>query len=176
MEKECRRCFRSLPLSEFYQHKQMFDGYLNVCKQCTKSRVSKHRTSNIDRIKEYDRNRPNKKERVEKVKQKRLWLKANDSEKYNQQEENKKLWARNNKDKVSKQKQKWIENNPEKRRAHHIVNNAIRDGRLFKPNKCSLCENAEKIHGHHDDYSKPLDVRWLCVACHKQFHRDLEAT
>lgn len=173
MRKECRRCFKSLPLSKYYQHKQMFDGYLNVCKECTKNRVKKHRDNNLDKIKEYDRNRPNKKERIEAVKTRRLWLKKYDPIKHSEQEENKKIWAHNNKDKVNKLKRKWIENNPEKRRAHHIVNNAIRDGRMSKPSICSVCGKGGRIEGHHKDYSKPLDVIWLCAACHRQLHRDL---
>ncbi len=27
-----------------------------------------------------------------------------------------------------------------------------------------------KVHAHHHDYSKPLDVEWLCKDCHWQQH------
>jgi len=33
-----------------------------------------------------------------------------------------------------------------------------------------VCGSSEYIHAHHDDYDKPLDVRWLCAAHHKQWH------
>jgi hypothetical protein len=49
-----------------------------------------------------------------------------------------------------------------------MVNNAIRDGKLFSE-PCAVC-GEEKTHAHHDDYSKPLNVRWLCAAHHKQWH------
>jgi hypothetical protein len=55
--KKCRRCNIEKPFSEYYKHKEMFDGYLNICKECTKKRVGKHRVENIDRIREYDRTR-----------------------------------------------------------------------------------------------------------------------
>ena len=55
--------------------------------------------------------------------------------------------------------------------AHVITRNAARDGTLIKPNNCSVCGSTEKIEGHHDDYSKPLEVRWLCSKCHKEWHK-----
>lgn len=35
---------------------------------------------------------------------------------------------------------------------------------------CEKC-GAPKAHAHHDDYTKPLDVRWLCRSCHGVEHR-----
>lgn len=60
----------------------------------------------------------------------------------------------------------WRIDNPEKYKAHNKVNYAIKAGKLIKPNCCEECENNEKLHAHHDDYSKPLKVKWLCVKCH----------
>ena len=58
--------------------------------------------------------------------------------------------------------------NPNKYKAHSMVNNAIRGKRLFKE-PCEVC-NKQETHAHHDDYAKPLNVRWLCPPCHKSWH------
>lgn len=63
----------------------------------------------------------------------------------------------------------WKAANPEKVAAHNAVNHAIESGRLVRQ-PCEVC-GAEPGHGHHDDYSKPLDVRWLCARCHAATHR-----
>jgi hypothetical protein len=55
--KTCRKCSRELPLSDYYAHPYMADGHLNICKACTKKRVSAHREANIERIRAYDRER-----------------------------------------------------------------------------------------------------------------------
>jgi len=55
---------------------------------------------------------------------------------------------------------------PEKYRARTAVSNAIRDGKLLRE-PCSGCGKTGRIHAHHDDYSKPLDVVWLCEMCHR---------
>ena len=47
---------------------------------------------------------------------------------------------------------------------------ALRHGLLKKPKTCSLCGDSGKIHGHHPDYKKPLDVVWLCATCHMREH------
>lgn len=57
---------------------------------------------------------------------------------------------------------------PEKYAAVTAVNNAVRDKRL-KRQPCEKCGNP-KSEAHHDDYSKPLDVRWLCFRHHREVH------
>jgi hypothetical protein len=56
---------------------------------------------------------------------------------------------------------------PEKYRAHYAVSNAIRDGRMTKQ-PCEFCGSTIRVEGHHDDYSRPLDLRWLCFKHHRE--------
>jgi hypothetical protein len=60
---------------------------------------------------------------------------------------------------------------PEKIAARQAVQVAIAAGRLVKQ-PCATC-GAGKVQAHHRDYSKPLEVVWLCVPCHNAEHRRL---
>lgn len=53
-----------------------------------------------------------------------------------------------------------------KARASSVVRRAIRDRLLSNPQCCELCGKQGYVVGHHDDYSEPLSVRWLCQSCH----------
>ena len=64
--------------------------------------------------------------------------------------------------------QEYRAKNPEAYQAHTAVSNAVRDGRLRKE-PCLFCGEA-RVHGHHRDYSKPLEVVWLCAKCHHRLH------
>ena len=58
-------------------------------------------------------------------------------------------------------------------RVSDITELAVEKGILINPKKCSVCgEEKAKISGHHDDYNKPLEVRWLCSKCHYEWHKD----
>lgn len=67
-------------------------------------------------------------------------------------------------------KNRWRERHPERHYAHRIVEWAIESGKLVRPDACEACGNAGRVQGHHEDYSKPLEVRWLCSVCHKGEH------
>ena len=55
---------------------------------------------------------------------------------------------------------------PLKVKARETLRNAVRDGRIEKPSQCVMCSTVGPVEGHHTDYSKPLDVEWLCQRCH----------
>lgn len=62
------------------------------------------------------------------------------------------------------------EKNPTKTSARRVVEAALKVGKLKKPSQCQGCgrsANETRIGAHHYDYSKPLDVVWLCAACHR---------
>lgn len=76
---------------------------------------------------------------------------------------------------VAKHREKY----PEQAEANRIFSQAIRNKRIIRPNACELCGTSpppnrlgrSSIQGHHDDYSKPLEVRWFCQPCHIEHHR-----
>ena len=68
--------------------------------------------------------------------------------------------------------QRWVAANPDKRAAQVAVGNAVRDGRLVKGH-CALVDTGQcggRIEAHHEDYTRPLDVVWLCQRHHRATH------
>ncbi len=59
-----------------------------------------------------------------------------------------------------------------KRIARLVVGNAIRTGKLMAA-PCERCGYGVGVQAHHEDYSKPLEVNWLCKRCHGQRHREI---
>jgi hypothetical protein len=147
--KTCFKCLEVKPLSDFYVHKNMCDGHLNKCKECTKKEVS--------------------------VREKRL--KETNLVWYESELERHRVKAAKTRaaGKISPHtesgKNRWQSANKHKRKAHHAVNNAVRDKRFTKQ-PCEFC-GSNDTQAHHDDYSKPLEVRWLCIPHHAQVHREL---
>lgn len=52
----------------------------------------------------------------------------------------------------------------------YLVAVAIRNGSLTSANRCESCGNTGRVQAHHHDYSRPLDVQWLCMTCHRALH------
>lgn len=70
---------------------------------------------------------------------------------------------------VAKALRKYRSTYPDRIKAHTEVRNAIVAGIIVRQ-PCEVCGSTENIHGHHDDYSKPLEVRWLCPKHHREHH------
>lgn len=60
-----------------------------------------------------------------------------------------------------------------KHRANNLLTKAIKNNKVKKPEKCSVCLKKAKIDGHHYDYSKPYDVIWVCRQCHSNIHHNI---
>ncbi len=59
---------------------------------------------------------------------------------------------------------------PEKHKARDIVNKRIKRGVSLSKAPCVVCGSTRAIHAHHKDYSKPLDITWLCRKHHREVH------
>jgi len=60
-----------------------------------------------------------------------------------------------------------------KRICREATNRRINSGLLVKEN-CEVCDTNENIQAHHDDYTDPMNVRWMCSWCHAQHHKNLK--
>lgn len=144
--KVCKKCSEEKPIDSFYKSDP------NRCKECIRIAVKANRLAKIEYYRSFDKARGSMPHRVaarkEYAKTKRGIAASNAA------------------------KKKWEEHNKEKKRLHGVVTNAVRSGKILKPVFCQVCGKTNcRIEGHHDDYTKPLEVRWLCSACHREWHK-----
>jgi hypothetical protein len=102
--KVCFKCNIEKEEAQFYRHSAMADGYLNKRKDCTKADVKNNYIKNIDRYKEYFRERAKLPSSIQARKD------------YVNTEKGKEI--------ANNSKYKWTRNNPIKRMANIIVGNA----------------------------------------------------
>lgn len=93
--------------------------------------------------------------RLQNLEYRKQWEKKNDSRIERRMQHNARVEA-------------WRKLNPEKVKAKDAVHSALSKGTLNRQ-PCEVC-GAEKVHAHHPDYSKPLDVQWLCPTHHAKVH------
>jgi len=154
--KICFKCEVEKDLNEFYKHSGMLDGRLNKCKSCAKNDVANHRSLNIHKVREYDRNRPNHVARAERHNERMKLLKEKDPDKYKQ---------------IISSSSDWGKKNRHKRNAHNKSRRAVINGNIKKSSSCEHCSSETKLEGHHPDYDRPTYVIWLCKKCHGLEHK-----
>ena len=147
--KTCFKCAQLKPTSEFYVHRRMSDGHLNKCKSCSKKDVAN------------------------RVAIKRLipeWVVSERERCRKKQERYRHLGLA--KQVTREVKARWEERHPLKIDAHKKAHRAVRSGKLKNPGICQDClDKTTNLDKHHEDYSRPLDIVWLCKKCHGIRHR-----
>jgi hypothetical protein len=143
-QKRCRKCETIKPFDDFYFDFRVSDYRRSECKECTRKadtdRWAKKLVTDLEGV--LKRRRRIRIHRVFKAK-------------FKTPEYRKLVFAR------AKAR------HPEKAIALWKVHNATKSGKL-KRKPCSVC--GKKAEAHHDDYSKPLNVRWLCRTHHIEHH------
>lgn len=152
MTKRCTACLVVKELDEFHNEKSKKDGRKNICKDCINKQTKEYRNKNKKRVlsnaKKY---RVNNKEKIKEYKIK-------NPEKH-----------RGSVEKANKRSRRWEVGNKEKKRAHDAVARAIKSGKLLRQ-PCSVCSRTCDVEGHHEDYTKVLEVVWLCPQHHSDVH------
>lgn len=138
----CKHCLSEKDATAFYASNK------SRCKECVKESVTSHRQANLEAVRAYDRMRGGVAHRVAA----RKAYQATPA-----------FAASHNKANA-----RWMQANPERKRATGLVGKALRRGKLTRL-PCLVCGEA-KTEGHHPDYSRPLDVVWLCNRHHRAAH------
>lgn len=157
MEKVCKECGVLKPYTAYNKNYVKIGEVLHVCKACLNIRAKTYRQNNLEKWREYDRARAFLPHRVE--------ARRKNQKRWTTDPELKKLHQTRTKE--------WQLKNTEKRAAHVLVGNYLRDGKIIKK-PCERC-GSEHSEAHHDDYSKPLEIMWLCKTHHGHRHRELNA-
>lgn len=148
--KLCTRCKLGQPTSEFYSRRKSKDGLHSNCKSCCKETARLSRERNPERAAGLAR----------------AWAERNPE----RAAEAKRRYKRRHREKLRADSRRRRETEPEKIKARQILNNAVNYGKIERPDTCGRCEEQGDIQAHHHDYSKPLDVEWLCRGCHVEEH------
>lgn len=149
--KRCSACGSYKSESEFFKNAAMKkDGLSNQCKKCHSKSTKQYADTHRDKIREIGRIGKAKERKRDGVRLTRQ--KWNDW--YSGAREYRNKYQRNRYD-------------PVKRSAQNKLNKAVMYGRITRPKQCSKCDKHCKPDAHHSDYSKPLQVIWLCRSCHR---------
>lgn len=156
----CTKCHKEKSYKEFYSCDSREIGRMWNCKECIKAyqKTYKRRRTEEGRSIERKPECPEKKSEFN-----RKWYKENSA--YHKE------YYKQNALKRSKNNRAYEKRNPERVKAQHALYRALKKGILVRPNKCLVCATKCKPEGHHNDYTKQLEVVWVCRSCHLEIHR-----
>ena len=149
VDKLCTKCHQSLPIDQFYLSRGRPMGR---CKKCHIAISRIWAVAHPDKMRAYAR-----------VSMRKRWERDPDKVRARLR-----AWRLSHPDHDAKVE---AMRKPGAREAKAAILRAFRSGALVRPGACSECGADCKPDAHHPDYSKPLDVVWLCRTCHAKTWR-----
>ena len=165
----CTKCKTEKLIKEFSKNRRNKSGYHSRCKACRAEDMRKYRATPEGKIKTlestYKYQSTDRGANVAKQCRERYYssIKGVESRK-------KYLSSDSGKKKTNERIKRYRNKNKHKESARRKVRYAIRTGKMSR-DPCEVCGDP-KSHAHHDDYSKPLNVRFLCQKHHYEVHKD----
>lgn len=146
----------------YYQaNKEKWRDYEKTHREQINSKRREYYRKNAEKIREYKR-----KWEAEHKGRKQVY-----NERYYSSERGKatrKKYYEEHKQEFFERTKRSMEKYPVERKIRAMTDHAIVKGKIVRQ-PCEICGNPE-TDAHHDDYNKPLEVRWLCRSCHKKWH------
>ncbi len=152
----------------FQKDKTKSDGHKYMCKACRYKHEKKYRAANYKRIRQNEI-KSQLKHRIEDRARRRAAYADPSKDLRNKI----RTWQRKNPKSRYLTCHNWGKANRIKTRAHTKVQRAVKKGLLTRLD-CQICSKkglSVAAHAHHSDYTKPLEVLWLCNLHHKAWHR-----
>jgi ribosomal protein S27AE len=141
-EKLCSKCMKTKSIDDFYCHPR--SGRSGKCTECSIADRRSYRANNIEYYREYDRKR---------------YARCSHRRHRKRKKDPAQVLA-------------YRRSHPERRRAERTIHRMVLSGKIERPRHCSRCgSSSRKIEAHHEDYSKPTEVVWLCSKCHGDTRR-----
>lgn len=176
--KRCTKCGQSKPLADFGKHKQGRDGLRPSCKSCRREEGRAWREANPEYLREYYQTNKehlnNSAREYYQINKKRMRAAM---QRYYQANKEQMLeyyhaYYQENKAEYSKKQRIWNHANPQAKKAHQAIKNALKSGDLIRPDICQQCAAPGSVEAHHHSYESHhwLDVVWLCRSCHRSVH------
>jgi hypothetical protein len=142
--RKCRTCGEAKPLDEFYRHPSSASRRQSSCKACQKRRAAEWQQAHKGRHRDSVA----------------LWKST-----HREQVRRYESAGRARRDKADQALVRTVV------RVASTVRRAIKSGVLVPPDYCSSCADTDlKLDAVHEDYSRPLEVTWLCRRCHYRWN------
>lgn len=150
--KTCTKCKKTLPLDLFYRNRSAPDGRHSQCAECMKANTRRYMKQHREERRQYQRQ-----------------------------------YAAKFPERIEESNRKWRERHPDRHQQAHradreihvmevVARRAVKAAKAngtLVPQSCERCGSTTRIEAHHEDYSKPLDVNWLCSGCHGDRHKEI---
>ncbi len=162
--KRCSKCLRDLSLDNFHLSRTKQYGRTNLCKSCVAQYSRDRRRKKGDVLRRAERNyaRANRDRRI-------AYGRKYNAEHREELRQKSRDYHRGNTQQWQKYAKADARQDPVRLAAYTVLRKARRHG-VINEMPCIRCGSMLNLHAHHEDYSKPLEVEWLCASCHRRRH------